>query len=204
MTAPLYIALEGLEGCGKSTHTKRLGTTLEAVITREPGGTDIGALLRAILSDPANTDLHARTEALLMAADRAQHMAQVVQPALDAGTHVVSDRSIYSTLAYQGYGRGLDVEELRRISTWALNGRLPDVVIFIAVPTAVLNERLAKRDLDRFEREGPEFFARIHDGFQELMKNDPTRWITIDGTLPKDDVEQLIKEAIQLRLQHTP
>jgi thymidylate kinase len=77
-------------------------------------------------------------------------------------------------------------------------------VIFIAVPTAVLNERLAKRDLDRFEREGPEFFARIHDGFQELMKNDPTRWITIDGTLPKDDVEQLIKEAIQLRLQHTP
>ena len=204
MTAPLYIALEGLEGCGKSTHAKRLGATLEAVITREPGGTDIGALLRAILSDPANTDLHARTEALLMAADRAQHMAQVVQPALDAGTHVVSDRSIYSTLAYQGYGRGLDVEELRRISTWALNGRLPDVVIFIAVPTAVLNERLAKRDLDRFEREGPEFFARIHDGFQELMKNDPTRWITIDGTLPKDDVEQLIKEAIQLRLQHAP
>jgi len=204
MTAPLYIALEGLEGCGKSTHAKRLGATLDAVITREPGGTDIGALLRAILSDPANTDLHARTEALLMAADRAQHMAQVVQPALDAGTHVVSDRSIYSTLAYQGYGRGLDVEELRRISTWALNGRLPDVVIFIAVPTAVLNERLAKRDLDRFEREGPEFFARIHDGFQELMKNDPTRWITIDGTLPKDDVEQLIKEAIQLRLQHTP
>jgi dTMP kinase len=204
MTAPLYIALEGLEGCGKSTHAKRLGATLDAVITREPGGTDIGALLRAILSDPANTDLHARTEALLMAADRAQHMAQVVQPALDAGTHVVSDRSIYSTLAYQGYGRGLDVEELRRISTWALNGRLPDVVIFIAVPTAVLNERLAKRDLDRFEREGPEFFARIHDGFQELMKNDPTRWITIDGTLPKDDVEQLIKEAIQLRLQHAP
>jgi dTMP kinase len=203
MTAPLYIALEGLEGCGKSTHAKRLGATLEAVITREPGGTDIGALLRAILSDPANTDLHARTEALLMAADRAQHMTQVVQPALDAGTHVVSDRSIYSTLAYQGYGRGLDVDELRRISTWALNGRLPDVVIFIAVPTEVLNERLAKRDLDRFEREGPDFFARIHDGFQQLIKSDPARWITIDGTLPKDEVEQLIREAIQLRLQHT-
>lgn len=200
MTTPLYIALEGLEGCGKSTHTKRLGEHLDAVITREPGGTRIGALLRAILADPENVDLDRRTEALLMAADRAQHMAEVIKPALDRGQHVVSDRSIYSTLAYQGYGRQLDTEALLSISTWALNDRLPDLVIYIDVPTDVLNARLAKRDLDRFEREGADFFARIADGFRELRASDPDRWIIIDGTVPKDDVEAAIRTQVNDRL----
>lgn len=200
MSTPLYIALEGLEGCGKSTHTKRLGEHLNAVITREPGGTRIGGLLRAILADPENTDLSPRTEALLMAADRAQHMAEVIQPALERGQHVVSDRSIYSTLAYQGFGRQLGTTDLLSISTWALNGRLPDVVVFISVPTEILNERLAKRDLDRFEREGADFFARINDGFTQLRQEDPSRWIEIDGTMPKDDVEAAIRTAITARL----
>ncbi|MFM7263613.1 MAG: dTMP kinase [Acidimicrobiales bacterium] len=199
MTAA-YIALEGLEGCGKSTHTKRLGGNLDAVITREPGGTRIGSLLRGILADTENTDMAPRTEALLMAADRAQHMAEVVQPALDAGRHVVSDRSIYSTLAYQGYGRRLGVPDLLSISTWALAGRLPDVVVFIEVPTEILNQRLAKRNLDRFEREGAEFFARINDGFHELMAADPSRWIVVDGTAPKDDVEADIRTRVRAAL----
>ena len=199
MTAA-YIALEGLEGCGKSTHTKRLGENLDAVITREPGGTRIGSLLRGILADTENTDIAPRTEALLMAADRAQHMAEVVQPALDAGRHVVSDRSIYSTLAYQGWGRGLGVPDLLSISTWALAGRLPDVVVFIDVPTEILNQRLAKRNLDRFEREGAEFFARINDGFHELMAADPSRWLVVDGTAPKDDVEADIRTRVRAAL----
>ncbi|MFM8553784.1 MAG: dTMP kinase [Acidimicrobiales bacterium] len=199
MTAA-YIALEGLEGCGKSTHTKRLGENLDAVITREPGGTRIGSLLRGILADTGNTDMAPRTEALLMAADRAQHMAEVVQPALDTGRHVVSDRSIYSTLAYQGYGRRLGVPDLLSISTWALAGRLPDVVVFIEVPTEILNQRLAKRNLDRFEREGAEFFARINDGFHELMAADPSRWIVVDGTAPKDDVEADIRTRVRAAL----
>lgn len=201
MATARYIALEGLEGCGKSTHATRLGVHLNAVVTREPGGTAIGTKLRAILADPDNTDLHARTEALLMAADRAQHMEQVVRPALNAGQHVVSDRSIYSTLAYQGYGRGLDVDELRRISTWALDATLPDIVIFMSVPTDILNERLAKRNLDRFEREGADFFARIHDGFRALMAADPMRWIVIDGTMPKDDVEEAIRVEVLSRIE---
>ena len=200
MSSPLYIALEGLEGCGKSTHTTRLGEHLGAVVTREPGGTRIGAMLRAILADPDNTDLSSRTEALLMAADRAQHMAEVIAPALARGQHVVSDRSVYSTLAYQGYGRQLDVSELLNISTWALAGRLPDIVVFISVPTDILNERLAKRNLDRFEREGAEFFARINDGFTELRNADPDRWIVIDGTQPKDDVEIAIRTTVAARL----
>ena len=199
MTAA-YIALEGLEGCGKSTHTKRLGEHLGAVITREPGGTRIGSLLRGILADTENTDMSPRTEALLMAADRAQHMAEVVQPALDAGRHVVSDRSIYSTLAYQGHGRRLGVPDLLSISTWALAGRLPDLVVFIEVPTDVLNQRLAKRNLDRFEREGAEFFARVNDGFHELMAADPDRWIVVDGTAPKDDVEADIRTRVSAAL----
>ena len=200
MTRPLYIALEGLEGCGKSTHTKRLGEHLGAMITREPGGTRIGSLLRAILADPENVDMDRRTEALLMAADRAQHMSEVIRPALESGQHVVSDRSIYSTLAYQGFGRQLGTEDLLRISTWALADRLPDVVVYIDVPTPILNERLAKRDLDRFEREGAEFFARIADGFRTLREADPDRWIVIDGTMPKDDVELAIRTRILDRL----
>jgi dTMP kinase len=200
VTTPLYIALEGLEGCGKSTHTTRLGEHMGAVVTREPGGTRIGAMLRAILADPDNTDLSSRTEALLMAADRAQHMAEVIAPALARGQHVVSDRSVYSTLAYQGYGRQLGVAELLSISTWALANRLPDIVVFISVPTEILNERLAKRNLDRFEREGAEFFARINDGFTELRNADPDRWIVIDGTMPKDDVEMAIRTAVTARL----
>jgi len=197
---PVYIALEGLEGCGKSTHTTRLGQHLDAVITREPGGTRIGAELRAILANPDNAEMDRRTEALLMAADRAQHMAEVIAPALERGQHVVSDRSIYSTLAYQGYGRQLGTSELLTISQWALRDRLPDIVIYIDVPTDVLNERLAKRDLDRFEREGAEFFARIAQGFSELRQADPERWIVIDGTMPKDDVEADIHTKVLARL----
>ncbi len=200
MNAPVYIALEGLEGCGKSTHTTRLGQHLDAVITREPGGTRIGTELRAILANPDNVEMDRRTEALLMAADRAQHMAEVIAPALAHGQHVVSDRSIYSTLAYQGYGRQLGTTDLLAISQWALRDRLPDIVIYIDVPTDVLNERLAKRDLDRFEREGAEFFARIAQGFSELRQADPERWIVIDGTMPKDDVEADIHTKVLARL----
>lgn len=200
MNSPVYIALEGLEGCGKSTHTLRLGQHLDAVVTREPGGTAIGAQLRSILANPDNVELDFRTEALLMAADRAQHMSEVIAPALQRGKHVVSDRSIYSTLAYQGYGRQLGTTNLLAISSWALKDRLPDIVIYIDVPTPVLNERLAKRDLDRFEREGPEFFARIADGFRELKEADPERWIVIDGTMTKDEVEADIHIKVLARL----
>lgn len=200
MNGPLYVALEGVEGCGKSTHARRLGDRLGAVVTREPGGTRIGALLRGILADTANTDMDARTEALLMAADRAQHMAEVVEPALAAGSHVVSDRSVYSTLAYQGHGRGLDTARLLDISVWALRGRLPDVVVLLEVPDDVMRARLAKRDLDRFEREGHGFFDRVAAGFRAMRDADPERWVTVDATLPKDEVEAIVHAAVASRL----
>ncbi|MFM7095542.1 MAG: dTMP kinase, partial [Actinomycetota bacterium] len=143
-----YIAFEGLEGCGKSTHVKRLAETLGAVATREPGGTRICAMLRAILADPDNTDIDPRTELLLMTADRAQLMSEVIEPALSTGQHVVSDRSVYSTLAYQGYGRGLGVNTIRSINEWALNQTLPDIVVWIQIPRDEAERRLAKRNLD--------------------------------------------------------
>jgi dTMP kinase len=195
-----YIAFEGLEGCGKSTHVKRLAETLDAVATREPGGTRVGAMLREILADPDNTDINPRTELLLMTADRAQLMTELIEPTLASGRHVISDRSIYSTLAYQGYGRGLDVDEIKRINEWALNRVLPDIVVWIRIPREEAERRLAKRNLDRFEREGAEFFARIADGFAAMAAADPDRWILIDGTLPKDDVQAAIHAAVAPRL----
>ncbi len=195
-TRGTYIAFEGLEGCGKSTHVTRLAEKINAVATREPGGTRIGALLRSILADPENTDLNSRAELLLMTADRAQHMSELIEPALQRGQHVVSDRSMYSTLAYQGYGRGLNVDTLLSINIWALNNVLPDVVVWIQIPTEEANTRLAKRNLDRFEREGADFFARIGAGFAELAAKDPARWILIDGLEPKDVVEEKIFAAV--------
>ncbi|MFM7391572.1 MAG: dTMP kinase, partial [Actinomycetota bacterium] len=159
-----YIAFEGVEGCGKSTHVKRLATHLDALVTREPGGTPVGATLRGIMADPANTQLSPRAEALMMAADRAQHLRELVVPTLESGRHVVSDRSVYSSLAYQGYGRQLDLGELRRLNDFAIASRWPDLVVYIRVELDVVRQRLLKRDTDRFEREDDQFFLRVIDG----------------------------------------
>lgn len=200
MSLGKYIAFEGLEGCGKSTHVKRLATRLNAVMTREPGGTAIGSMLRDILIDPANTNLSPRAEALMMAADRAQHIADLISPALASGQHVVTDRSVYSSLAYQGYGRQQDLDELKRLNNWAINNLWPDLVIYIDVPIEVLLERLKKRELDRFEREDLTFFERIDAGFRSMAASDPQHWLIVDGTPPKDELEEIISAGLLARL----
>ena len=118
---------------------------------------------------------------------------------LKAG-HVVSDRSVYSSLAYQGYGRPQDLDELRRLNDWAIGGLWPELVVYIEVPTALLLERLKKRELDRFEREDGEFFKRVADGFSQMAAQDPQRWLIIDGTPAKDDLEKIIAAAVNERL----
>ena len=195
-----YIAFEGVEGCGKSTHVKRLAAHLDALVTREPGGTPVGATLRAIMADTANTHLSPRAEALMMAADRAQHLRELVQPTLAAGRHVVSDRSVYSSLAYQGYGRQLDLQELRGFNDFAIGGRWPDLVVYIRVELDVVRTRLLKRDTDRFERENDEFFTRVITGFDELAANEPDRWLVVDGAPPKDELELIIRRGVTERL----
>ena len=200
MTTARYIAFEGLEGCGKSTHVTRLAAALGAVATREPGGTTIGASLRATMIDAANTMLSPRAEALLMAADRAQHLDELVTPALQRGQHVVSDRSAYSSLAYQGYGRQLDLAMLKQFNSWAISNRWPDLVVYIDVPLDILLERLKKRELDRFEREDRSFFERIARGFNEMAKAEPERWLIVDGTPPKDELAATILREVTSRL----
>lgn len=173
-------------------------------MTREPGGTVVGSMLRNILIDPANTNLSPRAEALMMAADRAHHIAELVSPSLSAGQHVVSDRSVYSSLAYQGYGRQEDIAELKRINDWATGGLWPELVIYIEVPTTMLLERLKKRELDRFEREDRSFFERIYTGFHTMAAADPQRWMIVDGTPSKEVVQATIVQGVQDRLGITP
>ncbi len=199
VTAPHYIAFEGAEACGKSTQAALLADRMDGVLTRETGGTSVGARLREILHDNSVTDLTARAEALMTAADRAQHIAEVVAPALDAGRNVVSDRSLYSTLAYQGFGRQLPVEELKQINDWAIAGRWPDVVVFLDTPDELIAERLRGRDLDRFEAAGDAFHQRVLDGFRTMASTEPERWITIDGRGTIDEVETSIVAALTER-----
>lgn len=195
-----YIALEGAEACGKSTHAQRLATDLDAVLTRETGGTRIGAAIREILHDTANDELSDKAEVLLIAADRAQHLTEVVRPALTAGRHVVSDRSVFSSLAYQGYGRGISMDIVRSTNDWALDGIWPELVLLIDVPAEVLAERMADRDLDRFELADEAFHARVRAGFADMAAADPNRWLIVDGTGPKDDVAKLIRATVRDRL----
>ena len=195
-----FIAFEGGEACGKSTQSGRLADGLDAVITREPGGTAIGARLRSLLLDPDTAELDPRAEALLMAADRAQHLAEVVRPALESGRHVVSDRSAYSSLAYQGAGRGLAIDEVRRISDWASVGVWPDLVVLLEVAPAVAADRLGS-GLDRIEQLGDAFHRRVADGFRVLAAAEPDRWVVIDGAQTIEQVEMAVRAAVRDRLQ---
>ena len=200
MAPPAYIALEGPEGCGKSTQSRRLADAIGAVLTRETGGTAVGLRLRDILHDVAVTDLDPRAEALMIAADRAQHMATVVRPALDAGRHVVSDRSVYSTLAYQGYGRELPLDDVRSVNDWALRGTWPSLVILLEVPAATIARRMRARQLDRFEREDPAFHERVAAGFREMADRDRARWAVVDATAPTAEVAATIAGLVDDRL----
>ncbi len=200
MDVARYIALEGSEGCGKSTHAARLAEELGAVLTRETGGTAIGQRVRDILHDTSLTDLSHRAEALLAAADRAQHFHEVVLPALTAGRYVVSDRSVYSMLAYQGYGRGLDLDQLRSINDWAMQGQWPQLVLLIDAPSEVLAARMHGRQLDRFEQEGDAFHDRVRGGYRAMAAANPEHWVVIDGAGTIDEVSARVRAAVAGRV----
>jgi dTMP kinase len=199
-STPLYVAFEGAEGCGKSTQATLLADQLGALLTRETGGTAVGQRLRAILHDVDVVDLDDRAELLIVAADRAQHIARVVRPALEAGRPVVSDRSVYSALAYQGYGRGLDVDEIRAINDWAMRETWPSLVVLLDAPTDVLAARLHGRDLDRFERAGEEFHERVIAAYRTMADAEPERWIVIAADGDRDKIAARILEAVEERV----
>jgi len=191
------IALEGIDGCGKSTQARILAGRLGAVSTFEPGATTLGAALRALALDPGEVPVSARAEALLMAADRAQHVVQVIAPALDAGRWVVTDRYAASTLAYQGYGRGLDRGELGSLVDWAAAGLRPDLSVLLDLPVAAAAARRHGGTADRMESEAEEFHLRVADGFRELAADGAEPWLVVDATGSVDSVAAAIWGAVE-------
>ena len=192
-----FITFEGIEGCGKSTQVQRLAERLgsAALLTREPGGTAIGQAIREVLLDPRNRSMAPTTELLLYFSDRAQHVAEVIRPALAKGLVVLCDRYVESALAYQGYGRGLDVDMVRAISGWAAGGLWPDLTVLLTVPPEVARERTGG-ERDRIEAAGRAFHERVAEGFRAQAEDEPEHWIEVDGTGTPDEVHQRVLDAV--------
>ncbi|MGI8663079.1 MAG: dTMP kinase [Acidimicrobiales bacterium] len=191
------IAFEGGDASGKSTQARILAERLGALLTHEPGATPAGAELRRVALDPA-FDLVPRAEALVMAADRAQHVAKVIAPALAAGRHVVTDRYLYSSLAYQGHGRQLPVEEVLALSRFA-GAPEADLVVLLAVAPATRATRLG-HDLDRIEAGGVALHERIDSGFRILAAGDPERWLIVSALGGVEEVAARIWDGVAPRL----
>ncbi len=201
-----FFAFEGGEGTGKTTQLKVLAETLtergfDVVVTHEPGDSPVGAQLRALLLDP-QTQVTAQTEALLYAADRAEHVAHVIAPALARGAVVISDRYVDSSIAYQGFGRGLDLEEVVRTSRWATAGLLPHLTLVLDLPAELGLRRARGRSgrADRLEAEALDFHERVRAGFLQLAANEPARYAVIAATGAPDQVADVVRAAVFARL----
>jgi dTMP kinase len=193
-----FVAFEGGEACGKSTQAARLAARRGALLTREPGGTVLGERIRSLFLDPATGDVDGRAEALLVAAARAQHVSSVIAPALARGEDVVTDRFTGSSLAYQGFGRGLPVESVRALSTFATDGLVPDLTVLLRVDAAVAARRLGD-DRDRLESAGDDFHERVARGYDALASTEPG-WVVVDGGGTVEEVEAAVWAAVSGRL----
>ncbi|HOQ99661.1 MAG TPA: dTMP kinase [Anaerolineae bacterium] len=202
-----FITLEGSEGSGKSTQFRLLQTYLASrgvrvLATREPGGTSIGEQIRAVLHDVGNDALRPRAEVLLYAAARAQLVEQVIRPALAAGTVVICDRYVESTLAYQGYGRGLDLAALLEITRFATGGLRADQVIYLDLPVEVGLERkrLAHErehaEITRMDQQALEFYRRVRAGYLALAAQEPERWCVLDAQQSIEAVQAQIRQCV--------
>jgi dTMP kinase len=199
--AGVFLALEGGEGAGKSTQAKLLvdwlqSTGREVVLTREPGATPAGQRIRTLLLDPATGGISPRAEALLYAADRAQHVAHVVLPALERGAVVVTDRYVDSSLAYQGAGRALELAEVARLSRWATGGLRPDLTLLLDIDPAVGLARIPGAP-DRIELESLAFHQRVRQGFLDLAAADPDRYLVVPATDPPGAVHALVRRRVE-------
>jgi dTMP kinase len=200
-----FVVFEGGEGSGKSTQARLLADRWGALLTFEPGGSPLGARLREILLDPTNDDLDPRAEALLMAADRAQHVATVLRPALNRGRDVVCDRFVGSSLAYQGHARGLGVEEVAGLSAFATDGLVPDLVVLLEVEPEEARRRLAAAGKpDRFESAGAAFHARVAEGYRMVAAHNLDRWVVLDGSGTVEDVAERVTAVVEDRLGSGP
>jgi dTMP kinase len=197
----VLIAVEGGEGAGKTTQARLLAIWLrdqgyDVVTTNEPGATKVGMRLRAILLDKESTGLSSRAETLLYAADRAEHVAAVIQPALRRGAIVITDRFVDSSLAYQGFGRTLPAEDIAKVNTWATGGLVPDLTIVLDLPANVGLGRFAS-PADRIESEPREFHERVRRGFRALAEAEPHRYLVVDGSQPPEIITRRLQDRIR-------
>jgi dTMP kinase len=197
----LLLALEGGEGAGKTTQARLLGIWLrdqgyEVVATQEPGATKVGMRLRALLLDKSHAGLSPHAEALMYAADRAEHVASLICPALERGAIVITDRYVDSSLAYQGAGRQLPVEEIATLNKWATGGLMPDLTILLDLPPSAGLSRRAP-SADRLEAEPIQFHERVRQGFRALAAADPGRYLVTDATLPPEEISWKIQERVR-------
>ncbi|HWI32026.1 MAG TPA: dTMP kinase [Microbacterium sp.] len=202
----LWVTLEGGDGSGKTTQARLLEEWLAAsgrtvVRTREPGGTEVGSLIRDIVLHHRG-DIAPRAEALLYAADRAQHIATLVRPARERGDVVIQDRYLDSSVAYQGAGRVLDAGEIRELSLWAAGGALPDVTVLLDLEPTVARSRLDADDkpFDRLEAERDEFHARVRDAYLTLAAAEPERFLVLDATRPIDELAAAVRQRVERAL----
>lgn len=203
-----FVSFEGIDGCGKSTVMERLSEWLDEagiphIRTREPGGTTLGEKIRGLLLDPENKGMDWRTEVMLYTASRAQLVGEVIRPALKAGKWVLADRYIDATLAYQGYGRGLDLEPLRRMQDWAVDGLTPDATVLLDCDVELAFGRMRGRNErpDRMELESRAFHQKVRRGYLELAAAEPRRIIVLDVSRPLDEVIADFRAIYQERLQ---
>ena len=197
------IAVEGGEGAGKSTQAGLLARALGAECSREPGGTKLGERIRALLLDPGAGEVSARAELLLVLAARSQHLEERIEPALAAGRHVVVDRFSGSTVAYQGYGRGLALGEVLEACSLASRGRSPDLNVLLDVPVELGASR-AGSSPDRIEASSRAFHERVRAGFAAQAAADPERWCVVDGSGPPAEVAAAVLDAVRTRLGLEP
>jgi len=200
----LFITFEGGEGCGKSTHSKLLLKKLEqqdipVVLTHEPGGTALGNQLRNLLKKRRGSPISPQAELFLLAASRAQLVAEVIRPALEEGKVVICDRFTNSTVVYQGYGRGLDFTAIKMVNNMATRHLSPDLIILLDIPPEKGLAR--KRSLkDRFELEALAFHKRVREGYLKMAGAEPGRWLVIDASLPKTKVAEIIWSEVSALL----
>ena len=200
----MFISFEGPEGAGKTAAIEALKLRYpEFVYTREPGGIELAEKIRNVILHPEHTNMHPHTEALLYAAARAQHFYEKIEPALTAGNIVVCDRFIDSSLAYQGYARGIAPDAIRQINTFAIGERLPDYTIYLDVPAELGLARIARneRETNRLDRESISFHRKVCEGYKLLIEQERARFFVIDATQSKQSVTEDIEAVLTVILE---